>query len=164
MCRLMPSSATHEISAPRTRVSPLGSASTASAQPPVVSWSVSATTSSPAARALRTNSAGASVPSEAVLWVCRSMRTLTSSAGRIDGPPDLNDRDHRYRRRARPPADGGESPAPKASEVEELRGQHTARKQVQLGRRVAQIGQHDVVVDDVAGRLARTQHDPQPQA
>ena len=50
-------------------------AATASACPPVVSWSVSATTSRPAAAALRTSSAGVSVPSEAVEWVCRSMRT-----------------------------------------------------------------------------------------
>ena len=49
-CRLMPSYA-QEISAPRTSRSPLGSASSASDQPRVVSWSVSATTSRPAAAA-----------------------------------------------------------------------------------------------------------------
>ena len=74
MCRLMPSY-TQEISAPRTSRSPDGSASVASAQPRVVSWSVSATTSRPAAAAARTRSAGVSVPSEAELWVWRSMRT-----------------------------------------------------------------------------------------
>jgi hypothetical protein len=68
-------SISHEISAPRTRVSPAGRASTAATQPEVVSWSVSATTSSPAAAAERTRSAGSSVPSEAELWAWMSMRT-----------------------------------------------------------------------------------------
>ena len=49
----------------------------ASAQPAVESWSVRATASSPAAAAARTSSAGLSVPSETVEWVCRSMRTGT---------------------------------------------------------------------------------------
>ncbi len=74
MCRLTPSRR-QEISAPVTRVSPAGSASAAAAWPATVSWSVRATTSSPAARAAVTSSAGESVPSEAVEWVCRSMST-----------------------------------------------------------------------------------------
>ena len=45
--------------------------------PAVVSWSVSATTSSPAAAAAATTCAGASVPSDAVEWVWRSMRTTS---------------------------------------------------------------------------------------
>src|SRR3954469_3418987 len=44
------------------------------AQPAVVSWSVIATTSSPAFAAAATSPAGESVPSEAVEWACRSMR------------------------------------------------------------------------------------------
>ena len=47
----------------------------ASGQPSAVSWSVSATTSSPAAAAARTSSSGDSVPSLAREWVWRSMRT-----------------------------------------------------------------------------------------
>ena len=63
-----------EISAPGTRVTPRRrAASAASAQPAVVSWSVSASTSRPASAAAATTAAGASVPSEAVECVCRSM-------------------------------------------------------------------------------------------
>src|SRR3977135_2180484 len=61
-------------SAPGTSVSPGGSAAAGSPQPAVVSWSVIATTSRPARAAASTRPAGVSVPSEAVEWVCRSMR------------------------------------------------------------------------------------------
>ncbi len=80
MCMLTPSRR-QESSAPVTRVSPSGSAAIASAWPRVVSWSVSATTSRPVAAALRTNWAGVSVPSDAVEWVCRSMRTTLTPSG-----------------------------------------------------------------------------------
>src|SRR5580693_1498397 len=59
---------------PGTRVSPAGSAAAASACPATVSWSVSATTSSPAATARVITSAGVVVPSETLLWLCRSAR------------------------------------------------------------------------------------------
>ncbi|CAM5724311.1 hypothetical protein SFUMM280S_11044 [Streptomyces fumanus] len=81
MCMLTPS-IRQDSSAPVTSVSPSGSAAIASACPRVVSWSVSATTSSPAAAALRTSSAGVSVPSDAVEWQCRSMRTADSRGRR----------------------------------------------------------------------------------
>ena len=71
-----PSSSTRQDSSqPGTSVSPAGRAATASSQPAVLSWSVSATTSRPAARAALISWAGVNVPSEAVEWVCRSMRT-----------------------------------------------------------------------------------------
>src|SRR5918999_6173139 len=50
------------------------SAAAASVQPTVVSWSVIARTSTPAAAATATSSAGLSVPSDAVEWACKSMR------------------------------------------------------------------------------------------
>ncbi len=53
-----------ENSAPGTSVRPGGRWLVASAQPPVVSWSVMATTSSPASAAFCMSSAGESVPSE----------------------------------------------------------------------------------------------------
>ena len=59
---------------PGSRVRPGGSAPDASQCPATVSWSVSAMTSSPAAPARRITSAGASVPSETLLWLCRSAR------------------------------------------------------------------------------------------
>src|SRR3954470_6553819 len=62
---------------PRTRVSPSSSAlRAAAAQPSVVSWSVSPSTSSPAALAARTSSSAVCVPSLARVWVWRSMRTV----------------------------------------------------------------------------------------
>ena len=58
---------------PGTSVSPVSRAAwAASAQPAVVSWSVSARPSSPARAAARTTSAGGSVPSDSVECVCRS--------------------------------------------------------------------------------------------
>ncbi len=57
---------------PGSRVRPGGSAAAASACPATVSWSVSAMTSRPAAAALAITSAGGVVPSEALLWLCRS--------------------------------------------------------------------------------------------
>ena len=66
--------ATQENSAPRTSDMPAGSTAAAALHPLVVSWSVSARTSRPAAAAAATTPAGESVPSEAVEWVCRSMR------------------------------------------------------------------------------------------
>ena len=45
----------------------------ASSQPAVESWSVIATVPSPAATAACTSSVGVSVPSETLLWVCRSI-------------------------------------------------------------------------------------------
>src|ERR1019366_6835756 len=70
------------ISIPGSSVSPAGRAARASWWPATVSWSVSAITSSPAAWACRTTSAGGSVPSDAVLWLCRSARTLATLAGK----------------------------------------------------------------------------------
>src|SRR4051812_43847183 len=61
---------------PGTSVTPTSSAAAdAAAHPSAVSWSVIATTSSPARAAARTSSAGVSVPSLARECVCRSMRT-----------------------------------------------------------------------------------------
>jgi hypothetical protein len=51
-------------------------AAAASDQPSAVSWSVRATTSSPASAALRISVRGSSVPSLTDEWVWRSMRTL----------------------------------------------------------------------------------------
>jgi flavin reductase (DIM6/NTAB) family NADH-FMN oxidoreductase RutF len=59
-------------------VIPDGRAAIASSQPPVVSWSVRAITSRPALAASPMTAAGVSVPSEAVEWVCRSMRRAHS--------------------------------------------------------------------------------------
>src|SRR5947209_19446094 len=72
-----------EISVPGTRVTPVaGTAAAASAQPAVVSWSVRATTSSPAEAASSSTAAGGEVPSEAVEWTWRSIRTeATLEAG-----------------------------------------------------------------------------------
>src|ERR1700753_3067669 len=67
---------------PGARVSPGGSAG-------LGSWSVSATTSRPRARARAITSAGPVVPSEALLWVCRSMRTRSCYAGNTDGRQGL---------------------------------------------------------------------------
>src|SRR3712207_5646416 len=55
-----------------------GTAWVAAAHPDVVSWSVSATTSSPAAAATPRTASGESVPSEAVECTCRSMRTVVT--------------------------------------------------------------------------------------
>ncbi len=81
-CTLWPSSRP-DISIPGTSVSPVGSEALASACPATVSWSVSATTSSPAARARAIISPGGQVPSEAVLWQCRSARTYRRLAGQM---------------------------------------------------------------------------------
>ena len=76
------SPATQETSTPGTRRTPVSAAaSRAAARPENVSWSVSATTSRPAASAACTTPAGESVPSLAVEWVCRSMRTPASVGG-----------------------------------------------------------------------------------
>ena len=74
---------THENSAPRTSRIPGGSAAAASAQPPVVSWSVIASTSTPARCAAATSSPGESVPSDAVEWVCRSMSGGDTTGGYV---------------------------------------------------------------------------------
>ncbi len=72
----MPSSVRQEISMPGTRATPSARAAReASAQPSVESWSVSATTSRPAAAAAAITVAGASVPSETFEWACRSILT-----------------------------------------------------------------------------------------
>ncbi|GAA3133057.1 hypothetical protein GCM10017687_56340 [Streptomyces echinatus] len=103
MCIETPSTR-QDSSAPVTRVSPSGSAPIASAYPRVVSWSVSATTSSPAAAAWRTSSAGVSVPSEAVEWQCRSMRTTAPGGDGGKGTPkdsgDFNPHCHSRNRSA----------------------------------------------------------------
>src|SRR4051812_43662124 len=75
---------------PGMRVRPGGRAASARAQPPVVSWSVSATTSRSAAAALAMSSAGVSVPSETEEWVCRSIRiTGQPAAPRTSAPDEL---------------------------------------------------------------------------
>src|ERR1700733_16018146 len=74
---LFPSSV-HDSSMPGTRIKDAGSARRACACPATVSWSVSATAPSPARAARLITSAGGSVPSEALLWTCRSARTRTS--------------------------------------------------------------------------------------
>ena len=67
-----------DTSVPRTSAMPCRRAAAAACdQPAVVSWSVRATTSSPAAAASATTCAGAPVPSDAVEWVWRSMRTAS---------------------------------------------------------------------------------------
>src|ERR1700722_11010666 len=72
------SSRRHDSSMPGTRIRGAGSAWRAWACPATVSWSVSATASSPARAARLITSAGGSVPSEALPWTCRSARTRTS--------------------------------------------------------------------------------------
>src|SRR5512133_3696252 len=67
---------------PGTTVSPDGRAASASAQPAVVSWSVSATTSRPAARAVPSSSDGLSVPPDTEEWVCRSISITAEPAAR----------------------------------------------------------------------------------
>src|SRR5919107_2298633 len=78
----------HDSSMPGTTVRPGGRAASAADQPAVVSWSVSATTSSPAPRAVARSSAGVSVPSDTEEWVCRSIRIRAQPA-----PPSLHARD-----------------------------------------------------------------------
>src|SRR4051794_29265726 len=76
-----------EISVPGTRVTPVaGTAAAASAQPAVVSWSVRATTSSPAEAASSSTAAGGEVPSEAVEWTWRSIRTEATLEAGCDAP------------------------------------------------------------------------------
>src|SRR5262249_1095015 len=53
----------------------------ASTHPAVVSWSVNASTSRPAAAADSTRRAGVSVPSEQREWACRSIRKPASPTG-----------------------------------------------------------------------------------
>src|SRR3954447_16568595 len=67
---------------PGTTVSPGGRAASATDQPAVVSWSVSAMTLRPAARAVASSSAGVSVLSDTEEWVCRSIRIRTQPAAR----------------------------------------------------------------------------------
>src|SRR5690242_14488818 len=67
---------------PGTRVSPRGSSAAAAAHPSLVSWSVRATTSRPAAAAAATSPAGVSVPSDTEEWVCRSIRITGQPAAR----------------------------------------------------------------------------------
>ena len=75
----MPSVVRQEISIPGTSATPCSRAATAaSAQPSVESWSVRATTSSPASAAEAITAPGAWVPSETFEWACRSI--LTSPA------------------------------------------------------------------------------------
>src|ERR1700760_3021787 len=63
-----------DISTPGTKRMPLARAPrSASSKPAMVSWSVSANTSTPAAAARSTSSAGRKAPSEQVEWVCKSM-------------------------------------------------------------------------------------------
>jgi hypothetical protein len=47
----------------------------------VVSWSVMASTPTPAAAAAATSPAGESVPSETVEWACRSISGAGTAAG-----------------------------------------------------------------------------------
>src|ERR1035441_2383042 len=117
MCTLWPSRR-QDISIPGSSVSPAGRAARASWWPATVSWSVSAITSSPAAWACRTTSAGGSVPSDAVLWLCRSARPLATLAGkprrrrterqvqvlaRVAQVSELQRLDQQQSRRSRPP-------------------------------------------------------------
>src|SRR3990170_9071444 len=132
-CRLMPSQ-TQEISVPRTSRRPLGSAASASAHPRVVSWSVSATTSSPASAAAATSSAGVSVPSEAELWVCRSA-IIGYSVGARGAP---------------------------AGSGRQAWGQRPERE-VQAGSGVAQVLEHEVVDEQEPGSL-RPDRSPDPAA
>src|SRR4051812_22663722 len=67
---------------PGTTVSPRGRLRSATAQPSVVSWSVSATTSRPARRAVSIRVAGSSVPSDTEEWACRSIRIAAQPAVR----------------------------------------------------------------------------------
>ena len=84
ICTLMPSTVRVDISAPNTSDIGLRKAAIASLQPDVLSWSVIARVLIPADSALLTNSAGESVPSLAVVCVCRSiiitLRSLLGSA------------------------------------------------------------------------------------
>jgi hypothetical protein len=73
-CTLCPESR-HDSSMPGTRVSPGGSAAAAAGCPATVSWSVSAITFSPASAARAITSDGGVVPSETLLWLCRSARS-----------------------------------------------------------------------------------------
>ena len=73
-----------------TRTPQRSPASIASATPPIVSWSDSASSSTPASAAFCTTSAGGSEPSEAVECDCRSKRggTRRSVCDRLRGAPD----------------------------------------------------------------------------
>src|SRR6266511_6082101 len=84
-------------STPGTKPMPTSWATAAaSPSPSVVSWSVSATTSSPRSRASRTSSAGVNVPSERVEWACRSIPGMGATwytrrcSGLPAGPRDPN--------------------------------------------------------------------------
>ena len=65
---------------PGTTVRPRGRARSAAAHPSVVSWSVRATTSRPARRAVSMRVAGSSVPSDTEEWACRSIRIAAQTA------------------------------------------------------------------------------------
>ena len=65
--------------------------------PPSMSWSVSASTCTPRCAAAATSAAGASVPSEKWLWVCRSMRSVHGRVSYGDHARQLRtSRSHRH--------------------------------------------------------------------
>src|SRR5207247_6701829 len=120
-------------------------AARASAWPATVSWSVSATTSSPARAARRITSAGGSVPSEALLCTCRSARIKGAaskgqrSSGSVQGA-----------------VLGTASPGGQAR-----RGGPEGQVQVLAG--ISQVTQGERLHEQGA-RGVRPQHDPQPPA
>src|SRR5699024_5218012 len=86
----MPSSEAQVTSVPGTKSMPRVDASrAASSHPAVESWSVRATEVRPASAALRTTTAGGSVPSETFEWVWRSMHTGTNLLGAREAASEL---------------------------------------------------------------------------
>ena len=102
----------------------------------IVQWS-SATTSRPAAAARRATSAGGSVPSEASLCTCRSMRT----AAIVLGPPPRC-------------AAGGSGGQPRRQRAE---------RQIQVLGGIPQVAQLQRLDEQRAGGV-RPEHQPQPAA
>src|SRR6266568_1074291 len=144
-----------EISAPGTTRTPCRSpAEAAASQPAVVSWSVIAMTSSLAEAALASSSDGVSVPSEQLLCVCRSIRIRPGYRESDAVSPRV---------RSERLGDGGRPPSPGRSwaSPEETRREGAQRQVRYLGEGVAQVGEHDVVVEQVAVD-GRPEHQPQP--
>lgn len=140
MCTEMPSRIVQVISMPGTNATPSATAvSPASRQPAVVSWSVSAKTSTPASWAERATSPGVWVPSEAMEWVCRSIftrATIPAGSHTPGGDPrGTMDRD-RHRHGREDPRHEGERAPPR---TQGPRTQHRLRPR-ERGRRAAHGG------------------------
>ena len=114
---------------PGTRIRAPGSAWRACACPAIVSWSVSATTSRPACAARRITSAGGSVPSEALLWTCRSARIGGPGRGGGSGRRQRGEGAPKGRSRSMPGSRRSRSPIGSISRVPAVSGQSTTHSQ-----------------------------------